>query len=261
MSLGGSLTSFEEVLARVTSVCGDEETTERSEGWYIGAVRDALKELAIDTKFDERVFTAAIPASLTVLLPRDQVDIINVYLYDGVVCNTATAPNVYTHINFVRHNQGEFSENKGYNTPDPIIENSMPWADEMDLFYYGIQGNRLMLSNSCGRYGNVYVEYAGLGSTPGKRPCVPTELKDAVIDWVAVEALRIRTSRPIAVTQDEAWGRWMQLLGRAEERKSGKVNPPYDGSWHKARKRVQEIDQKLRRDVAKYLTDDGALNR
>lgn len=250
MSRGTQYVSVDDIIGNVTSLVGDEDMKVRPRGTYVQHVSDALVELAYDTFFDVRHFEAPL-TSLVIDLPADYCNIRHVYLFDGNVCDFASAINVHYKMGFVRHGEGNgyFAENRWRNN-DPVMENAGPAGAPGGLKYCNTQNGKLMLSSSCmGAAQNVYVEYCGLGQDFSQEPIIPMFLKKAVEDYVAVEVLRYRVA--------EEYNSWIGAFNIAREAKEGRRNPPFDGTWHRAKKRVQEIDSKLRDDMSRYLSTYG----
>jgi hypothetical protein len=259
MSLGVKYISVEEVIADACAINGDEEG-DLGSGYYRGQARDALIELAYDTHFDKRHFTAAVPTSLKLKLPEDLVRIEHVYLYNGSVCDFSSAINVYTHRHMTRSGPGGYqADNRGDNAPDPIQESSMSPGGDPNLKFYGEQNGYMALSSSCLTHSSIYVSYAGIGTDFCKEPIIPRELKQAVVDYIAYHSLQRRIAQSIGKgTMNE----WMAVYNTIGLRLNGRRNAPFDGSWHRAKVLVARISEKLRLDMSKYLSaTTGAWHR
>lgn len=249
--LGIQFTTPDDIIAEATSFVDDEEMRFRSRGFYLSLIRDALQELAFDTMFDTRTFTAAVPSNLIIELPEGLAGIKQVYLYNGPVCAIETAQNVYWHRNMVRHADGNYLANNRERMQDALMETSMPVVWD-NLFYCNVQNGKLMLSSSCAQFESVYMEYSGIGSDIGKEPIIPEYLKSAVVDYVVFNTLAVR------VAKDP--NRWAMVYNMADRRLNG-GNRPQGGSWHQAMVRVNSIDPKQRNDMSKYLSRFGYPGR
>lgn len=249
--LGTQYTTPDDIIAEATSLVDDEEMRVRSRGYYLSLIRDALQEMAFDSMFDTRVFTAAIPPELIIDIPEGLAGIRNAYLYNGPVCAVETAQNVYWHRNMVRHDSGNYFANNREGMRDRIMETSVPFQ-QTNLYYFNVQNGKLMLSSSCAQFESFYLEYSGLGSDIGKEPVIPEYIKSAIVDYVVYNTLAFRMARDP--------NRWAALYDRAERRLYG-GNRPQMGSWHQAMVRVNSIDPKQRDDMSKYLSRFGYPGR
>jgi len=249
--LGIQFTTPDDVIAKATSLVDDEEMRFRSRGFYLSVIREGLKELAFDTMFDTRVFTAAIPQSLVITLPEGLAGIKQLYLYNGSTCSLENAQNVYWHRNMVRHNSGNYFANNREGMEDRIMETSMKHQDPW-LYYFNVQNGKLMLSSSCAAFESIYLEYSGLGSDIGQEPIIPDYLEQAITDYVVYNTLAVRMAKDP--------GRWAGLYSAADQRLNGGGRPQM-GSWHAAKVRINSIDPKQRNDMSKYLSRFGYPGR
>lgn len=235
-----------EVRASVMANVGD--AGQMSDGYYNGLIVRALKELALDTFFDHRTYTADIPASLMVNMPKDFAGLKKVFAFSGTVCEPSAMINAHYHDRMTRQGGGAFfAENRGYNGTDRLSDNLWTHDPAPSLLYFGLQDGVLMLSSQFSAYERVYVEYNGLGTEFGDEPVIPAWAQQAIIDWCTVEALRPKVA--------ENPGRWIPVKRDAELSLLGDGRKR--GSWAEAKKRVQQIDQKGVADLHKTLTSFG----
>ena len=248
MSFGTKYATVGEIIAEVTSFVDDEDMTFRSRGHYIGMIRDALQEMAFDTMYDDKLFTAPVPASLVLDLPEGLAGIKNIHLFNGPKCDMSMAKNVYIHRGMIRLSAGEYVADNVEGMHDRLMETSMRYEDP-NLYYCGIYNGQIAFSSTCAQYENVVVQYSGIGSLADEDPVTPLFLKEAVVDYCAVSVLRVRHAKDP--------NRWAAVLNNAQRRLEGGSRAPFDGSWHKAVVRVAQIDPKLRQDMSKYLSSFG----
>lgn len=236
---------IDEVIANVRQRVGDEMAPhKRSRGYYIGHIRRALIDLAYDTLFDKRNFDAAIPESLVVDLPTNIADITHMWLYNGDKCDFNNSKNLYWHRGFTRYGSGNyFAENKFFND-DPIIEDA-GWCEPGDLYSYGIQNGKLMLSSQCQTFERVHILYLGTGQTAGEEPPIPQMLLGAVEDYVTWKYYQFAQGR------DPRTFRTLVQDARSE------YETPFTGSKARALHNVRRVLTKQARDMSKYLTSFG----
>ena len=248
MSHSSIFVTGDQIIADVTSLIGDERMKLRSEGWMVGKLRDALRELAFDTFFHQCTYDGPVPSDLSLKLPSGLVDIVDVFLYNGDVCEGATAVrNVYFKKGFTRTDSSKFAKNAFDNNLDRIIESAGVGPDPVGLHYFGLQNNYMNLSDSALAYQNIRIAYKGL---PGDHDlcsaeCVPWELKAAVVDYIAVEACTVIFAHD-KTRENRA------LLDEMKSRKLG-----YGGSWERAKVLVRRVHSKQRNDWAMYMTKLG----
>lgn len=233
-----------EITASVMANVGDAGVM--SDGYYNGLIVRAMKELALDTFFDHRTFTKAVPSSLMVTMPEDFAGLKKVFAYSGTQCEPSAMKNAHYHDRMTRQGGGAyFAENRGWNGTDPVADNL--WYNEPNVLFFGLQDGVLMLSSGFTAYENVYVEYNGTGTKFGDEPLIPAWAQQAIIDWCTVEALRPKVA--------ENPGRWIPVKRDAELSLLGDGRKR--GSWAEAKKRVQQIDQKGVADLHRTLTSFG----
>lgn len=245
MSSASGYVSPDEIMADVTSFIDDEGMKQLSEGFHLSSIQKALSELAFDTYFDQRLFTAPVPDCLKVDLPDGLFNIEHVYLYNGSDCNVAGRRKVWYARNYTRFGGGTFKEQQGLNGGDPFMEDTTARSGEIP--YYNAKGGVLMLSGACKGYENVLVEYRGMGCPIGETPFIPHMFRRAVTDWVTWEALKVLKAR--------GWAPAQSLLVDVKRDLFGGNGPLEVGSWMEAKRRARAIDIGARNDIAKYLSN------
>ena len=166
---------------------------------------------------------------------------------NGDICDIASSTPVWYKANFIngKSGSGYVANNKGNNT-DPFTRRL--GVDPMlnsGLYYYAIQNGVIMLSSNCGNYQKLFVHYNGTGGDVGEVPFIPLFLRQAVKDYVTVNALEVR----IAESELSQMSRWSNLLSYHKKN----LEEHYDGSWAKAEKRVRKLDMKERKDIKEYM--------
>jgi|JI10StandDraft_1071094.scaffolds.fasta_scaffold328623_2 hypothetical protein len=243
MHAAAGYVSPNEILADVTSFIDDEQVKQLSEGFHLSSIQKAMSELAFDTLFDERVFTAPV-GNLIIPLPDGLFNIDRVYLYNGTECNKGTARKVWMARNFNR-NGGSFKEQQGRNGGDPFLEDTV--SNPGSILYYNTRAGFLMLSDACASGQSVMVEYRGMGVKIGDAPIVPHQFRRAVTDWVTWEALKVLKAR--------GWPPAKDLMVDIKRDLFGGNGPLEVGSWKQAKRRAQSIDIGARNDIRKYLSN------
>jgi len=236
-----------EILADVLKLVRDADFKLLSRGYYISQIQQALEELAFDTYFDEKHEAFDIPENFRIEMPKGMFNIKNMYLFNGDICDIASSTPVWYKANFIngKSGSGYVANNKGNNT-DPFTRRL--GVDPMlnsGLYYYAIQNGEIMLSSNCGNYQKLFVHYNGTGGDVGEVPFIPLFLRQAVKDYVTVNALEVR----IAESELSEMSRWSNLLSYHKNN----LEEHYDGSWAKAEKRVRKLDMKERKDIKEYM--------
>lgn len=245
MHASAGYVSPDEILADVTSFIDDEAMKQLSEGFHLSSIQKALSELAFDTLFDERMFSAPV-GDLVVQLPDGLFNIEHVYLYNGPDCNTSNRKKVWHARNFIR-NGGTFKEQQGMNGGDPFMEDTT--SKSGNIPYYSTRGGYLMLSDACAGSESVLVVYRGMGCPIGSTPFIPHQFRRAVTDWVTWEAVKVLKAR--------GWPRGADALRDIKLDLFGGNGPSEVGSWKQAKRRARSIDIGTRNDMAKYLSNLG----
>jgi hypothetical protein len=236
--------SPDEIFSEVTMMIGDEPAKELSRGFHMGSMQKALSELAFDTYFDVRTWSAPL-TDLTLALPEGVWNIEHVLLFNGTDCEAGPVRNVYFKEGFTRYAKAAMMEQRGEMDGDPFMESTITQAG--GICYYNTLDNYLMLSDACGGWANVYVKYRGMGCAIGSAPIIPAQLRQAVTDyctWRALKALKAR-GNPISAS----------LLQDIKRDLFGGNGPLEVGSWKQAQRRVQDVDIKAHNDYAKYLSN------
>lgn len=236
--------SPDQVIADAVSYYNDEGFKEFSPGWCMGKVQSALSALAFDTYFDDKVAVVPITDNLVVNIPEGLWTIDNMYAFNGDVCNAGPANTVWYARNYVRLGNSMFKEQKGENS-DPFMEDTLTASEVGSLLFYGTLDGRIFLSDACAAYGKLMIKYRGMGCKLGDAPIVPHELREAVTNYVALQALLVLNGRYP--------GRWAAQLAEIKRMHYGQGGLDV-GLWKQAQRRVQSISAKQRNDLKKYLS-------
>lgn len=240
----GGYVSANHLISLVLPIVRDTRQKDLAPGWYLSACQQAITELGFHTMFDQRIWTGLIPESLTVDMPNGLINIVHLWAFSGNTCNQNSRANIWHATGFFRENKAQFKEQAGTQWNDPIMDNTLTAPQVNEVLFYNTLGNKLMLSDACGAYEKVFMEYRGIGVDFGEAPVIPYYLMDAVKWWMAVEALQILALERQEVATDRA-------LATAKDNLDGNRMKP--GAWLTAKRRVQGSNRKEMEDTMKYL--------
>jgi hypothetical protein len=252
----GDLLTVNDILSDVLSIVDDGGTKLRSKGWYIGQIKQALEELNFDTFFGEFHGEYALPSNLQMQIPTGAFNINDVFGIGGDGCAITGSHKIWHKRGFINSKSGNgfTARNNGDNDGDPFhsksnlgrraLENERLAAS--NLYYYSIHNGIIMFSESCRVFGNIRLVFNGVADDVAGEPLIPKYLRQAVKDWVSIEALRIKALSKVG-TQE--YSHWVRMLDKATYSKDN----PRDGSWIKAERRVKKIDRGQKRDMDEYF--------
>lgn len=230
------------VIADVTPIINDEGMQRYSHGWYLSQIQQALEELAYDTRFDKKEWTGVIPADRILEMPADFWTEDAVFLYDGDDCHAGNITNVYYARGFSNYKGATMKMQRGV-TNDPIMGNTTHHANDLH-FYSRVNGNMHFSQACAGR--KVFIKYRGSGTPIGETPMVPQEFRQAVKNYVTINAL--------TAMLHEDFNKWNPILLTIKgDQFGGRYGHMDDGAWLKAKRRANAISQKQSRDLATYM--------
>lgn len=251
-----SFVSVNEILADVLKLTNDVDFRINTRGWYISQIRQALQELSFDTFFDERNEELEIPHDLRIPMPKGAFNLKQMFLFNGTKCNVGqNTPNVWYKQNYWTGGNGYLARDKWNNNGDPFYRNrngnpqarnEVELGSDSQLYYFGMQNGLIMLSESCRKYEKIMIFYNGIGGEAGDLPVIPVHLRQAVKDYVTLNALDAIIADS---TEPAMMNKWTFLRTTVDTR----LNKPYDGTWAKAEQRVKHTDKKVRQDYKEYL--------
>ena len=232
------------VIADVTPIVDDEGMNRFSHGWYLSQIQQALEDLAFDTRFDKKEWTGEIPSSRILRLPDDFWREDAIFLFDGDECNVNNVTNVYFARGFDVYRGATMKMQRGV-TNDPIMDYTT--SNARSLHFYSVTNDRMHFSEACaGR--KVWIKYRGTGTPVGETPFIPTEFRQAVKNYVAINALTILLSTDFQ--------RWKPVLAEIKgDQHGGRYGAMDDGAWLKAKRRATAISQKASRDLTSYQSN------
>lgn len=105
-----------------------------------------------------------------------------------------------------------------------------------------------MLSPNCRNHQKVLIEFSGVSCDIGEVPFVPSFARQAVKDWVCVQALPMKMQDVISDR-----GQYQHYANMYSIKKRD-LDDVYDGNWAKAKRRAGILDDKFRDDLKEYLT-------
>jgi len=238
-----------EILADVLKIVQDEGFKMNSKGWYTSQIQQGLSEMAFDTYFDERSESVDIPHNCRIQMPKGAFNIKNLYLVNGDDCDIESSTPVYHKKNFINAPSGDgyVANNKGDNGSDPFHKDTSGKGGHRNLYYYSVQNGEIMLSSNCRGFKKLFIQFSGVGTDIGEVPYIPVFMRQAIKDYVSVEALTIK----VAMVPSSELNRWSMLLNKAEN--SLDIQEVREGSWLKARRRIKKLDSKQRNDIKERM--------
>lgn len=253
-----SFISPNEILADVTKAVGDEDYRFSSKGWYISQMQQALEELSFDTLFDEKVVELDINKNLNVEMPEGTFNIIEMYLFNGDLCNISGRKNLWHKRNYFTKGGGYLARNTG-NNRDPFYTSNSFYNRKHDLrtdritrgsnennYYYNIHNGVIMLSEPCLSYQKLAVVLNGTGCAIGDLPIIPLFFRQAVKDYVCEVALRNRL-----IEEPNLSGLWKIYDKNLNKNETFGF---YTGSWYLAKRRITAMNDHERESLREYLS-------
>lgn len=226
-----------------------------TKGWYIGAIQEALAELAFDTFYNIEVcdiYNWNENGEYKVSLPKGCFSVKELYLFNGSKGGEIEA---YQPIDFkVRYdNRGHAShgfdgeiQSAGRNSGIDVMRPSIPISS--GLLYGNIESGMVMLSESCDEWDNLRIKYYGVQFDVGETPCIPIYLEAAVEDYVVFnffEAKMAEDPRFYSGLYDRAK---IKLYGDGSWGQSVKSR----GTWGVAKVRVNQLSDFEKRKLKEY---------
>ena len=212
------------------------------EGWYKSKVRDAIDELAFDTFFNRLTVDINFPTTnYSIDFPDGAFNIRRIILWNGDCCSPSSSVNVHWKRTMNNRSKGSaytarVQESTGYD--DPYITTHQ---FTQSMYFYNIQGGKIMFSPNCSEYGHIRIEYDGTTGKIDEEPFIPLIFKKAIRDWVLLEYFRAMTSRD----------KTFRLNAADKERDLYHVST---GSWTKAEIRAAEMHSAQAEDLREYLS-------
>ena len=234
-----------DILADVLVMVDDAEIKKGlTRGWYIRQIQNAMEQLAIDTHY--QVFTADLdfPENYILPEPKNCFNPREIYLYNGECGKPTTSRPVVFKKRFNNSQGGTdyTARRKETMEPDPFLIS----GGEKNLYYANIQDGMIMFGASCSGYKFVRLVFNGLGTDIGVEPIIPRVFREAVKDYVRVQALTVFSARDKGM---------LPILQMALMDKDGQRNNP--GSWAKAKKTAARANTWIRQNLDEY---QGRMN-
>jgi len=228
-------------------------------GFYMSLIRDAFRDLNMASHFSEQRQNIPFPErGLSVDLPDDCFSVKNVYIFSGTECVIEKSKKVYWKNNYYTQGFGSIANNKWNNGNDPIFQSNSIITDNipedqnigLDLLYYNIQMNKLMLSSNCRGAGNmIHIHYSGTGSSAFDAPIIPIYFKTAIEDFITEAALRFR------MANEPEKAKVFQYLHQIYSNRLDKNG--VRGSWHEAIMLARSMNESQRNELNHYLSRGG----
>lgn len=222
-----------------------------SRGWYMSHIQQAMQDLAIESKIFKHHQHEEIPSNLQVTVPKGVIDIREIYVYNGEICNPTSTQVVHWKRLFYNKPSGEgyFARVKddGSNPDDIFLPNqsNLRRGNARNYrgtkYYYNVDNGVIMLSRDCASYPYIHVVYNGMGGEIGDKPVIPRIFERAIVDFLEeryYNAMKGRNPRTFRV-----------LWGDAQDR----LDSPR-GAWNKAIRRVKGMDRHQQESMNEYIS-------
>lgn len=250
-----------EILADVTKAVADESYLHASKGWYTSQIQQALEELSFDTLFDEKVVDIKISQDLNVQMPEGTFNIIEMYLFNGDLCNIGPKRNLWHKRNYFTKGSGSLARNTDNNV-DPFYSNknfTNEHINKSDVrsfpnrnignennYYYNIHNGVIMLSPACLSFEKIAIVLNGTGCSIGELPIVPLFFRQTIKDYLCEVALRNRM-----IDEPNLGGLWKIYDKNLNKNETYGF---YTGSWYTAKRRITAMNDHERESLREYLS-------
>lgn len=179
------------VLTGATSLCLDSSYKKNSRGWYISHVQDCIQKLAIETLFLKKPFFIEIPKSLSAEMPKDCINIEQIYLYNEseVDCceSEEQAEHCFVPVSIKLGFDNKKGETSRVSKGGPRHNSFNRKRDKSFLnpgIYCNIQNGRIMFSSDASVYSHAKIIAHSMGGEIGEMPIIPRIFETAVRDYV-----------------------------------------------------------------------------
>lgn len=249
----------DEIVFNAAIFAGDREFKIIPKTFYLSFIRDAFRQLNLQSFFMEQRKDYKFPENLTLSLPEDCFNVLNVYIFNGKDCNVENSRIVHWKRNYyTKGGQGYIANDKGNNNRDTYYDGRDLSGNDKSLIrytggeslnsvlFYNIQMGNIMFSSSCRSAGaKVHIHYNGTGGNILDEPIIPIYFKDAIEDFVIEAALRLR------VASEPSNARLYFPLMQTYTNRLDKNG--MNGSWHEAVQASKKLNTSQRQDLALYL--------
>lgn len=229
----------DEVILSIAQMTGDDGFKWRSQGFYLGQLKDGLRKLAHDTRFDVKTIQEEVPSDLRWELPSDFHNVRQLWLYKGQNCTVENRVNTYRKWNYLTKGDGFLANNDGPNIDDPYFA---PTGVELvsGLYYWSVQNGFLMFSDNSRSY-RFHLQYNGLGISDPRQPSIPEFLREPLRHYLGHMVCQHRYRE-----DPKLWGPMMRNFSDQMRE-----------SWRDARAEAATMDDKERDDLYEALSRMG----
>lgn len=249
----------DEIIFNAAAFSGDREFKFVPKGVYMSFIRDAFRQLNMESYFMEVRKDFNFPENLTLALPEDCFNVKNIYIFNGDFCNVSMSRKVWWKMNyFTKGGKGYIANDKGNNNNDPYYENRiLPDHDKSlirynnadsvnSVLFYNIQMGNIMFSSSCKAAGaKVHIHYNGTGGNILEVPIIPIFFKEAIEDFVTEAIMRMRMANEPSNIRN------LSMLYQTYANKLDKNG--MNGSWHKAKHMALNLNSSQASEMKEYL--------
>jgi len=233
------------ILADVLPQIDDLEQKKLNRGWYLRQVKTALDELNFETQFNERFQDIKLPHSMKIDIPKGVWNLRDIFLFNydtDKCCQIGQSVRCFHKSNFLTQGNdlGYTARNKtGQQDPFTKIQ-----ANDANINFFNIQNGIIMFSVSCNKFSHFRIVYNGIASEIEDVGIVPRMARNAVVQYVVVEAFSALKARD----------KNFRLLWSDARTTLYTPKSKYElSTWDEAKYRLKTLDKKYKDDYAQYL--------
>ena len=250
-------TSINNILADALLNVGDEENRLLTKGFYKRQVMNCLKEIAFDTNFLEVYGDYDMPTTLTMNIPANMYNIIDIFVYnrdgncdhdDTIVCDDCvigTPERIFYKKHYISKGNGYGYTARSHenNNQDPFIADP---GTAQSLKWYNIQNGLIMLSQTCEDYDKVRIVANGIpvGDITNS-DIIPEFARECIVLWVTEKACFALKSKDV---------KYRVLWSDTRTALYGRLSRRQESVYDECRYRLRKGDTKELDDFRVYLS-------
>jgi hypothetical protein len=185
-----------EILAEVTSYCRDRSFKKNSKGWYTARVRDAVREMAIDSMYFKLTVDLDLPANLRLEMPKNFFFPDQVFVFNKESC---CEPGDFKYVYWKKGMDNKYSATNNSHkildsADDKFNQGKNDFADVGSALYCNEQNGMYVFSPSCSGYDSVRLVGRSLGGDINDDMIIPVIFKKYVVDYVVESYYKIEAA-------------------------------------------------------------------
>lgn len=224
-----------------------------SKGWYMSQLQQGLQDISIESRIFKHYQDEPVPSNLQLKMPKNVINIREIYLYNGTICNPTKTQVLHWKRLFNNMPNGEGYtarvKDDGSNPDDIFLPNQdtsrrsnySGYGTRGAKYYYNADNGVIMLSESSSSYPFIRVIYNTMGVEIGDLPVVPRLFERALVDYLEERYYNAQKSR-----QPRKYRLlWSDALNVLESN---------TGAWKKAIRRVKSMDLSQQESMNEYIS-------